>query len=269
MTEAIDNVSPYLSAYNVSNVNPASVEQLASGQAVKETSDAKSGVALSDQIFSYGSSLTQNIANSSNGIAVAQIAQAGLENQQGILAEIEKLTRQAIDTTNQTEKEFLQQEIVKQLDQYDEVAKATTLNNETILKTSGDNTDDISVVNNDDIIEMSKADTTSISDSLRFFLNEFDTNEDAMGNMLKNLQESEKQLASFSKDFKDAAEQLQISVQNAIATEASNVSQQTTLEIDYSKEVTDFNKTNLLAQMGYIMQVQPNAQQQKTISLLS
>jgi flagellin-like hook-associated protein FlgL len=270
MTEGIDNnISPYINAYNIHNVNPTSVEHLANTQALEETSDSQSSINLSDQIYSYGSTLTQNITNSTNGLAMAQLAQAGLENQQNRLAEIEKLTLQIMDTTDPAQKELLVNEISDQLDQYEEVANTTTLHNKALLKTSGDSSDDISIVNSESITEISKADTTSISDSLRFFLNEFDADENSMGNMLQTLHNSQKQLASFSNDFSDAADQLQASVKEAIMTEVNKSKSSTTLDIDYSKEVTDFSKSNILAQMGYIMQVQPNAQQQKTVSLLS
>jgi len=269
MTEAIN--SSYVNAYDVSSLSATSVERLASGQAINSASDDPSGLAISDQLRTQKSVLTQTIENSNSGIAMSQIAQGGMKEQANILSEIQTLSIQALNgTTSQEGREAIAQQISDYVDQYEQIAETTRYNDQTLLKAAGDVTDDLSIVGEEEIILMSKADTTSISDSLRTFLGDFATNRNSMENMLNTAKLGETELASFASDFGSASNALESSVRNAMTAETNTASARSTiLSTDYSKEVSDFSKSNLLTQIGYLMQTQANAHQQRNISLLS
>jgi len=222
-------------------------------------------------LYSQGNALSQTIANNNTGIAMSQIAQSGLQSQQEILSNIQTLSQQAMtSTTSQEGRDAIAQQISSYLDQFDQIAQSTTYNGKSLLTTSGDSTDDISVVGSDNIVGMSKADTTSVSDSLRSFLSDFASEEASMQNMLKTAKQGTDQLASYASDFGSASNALEVSTKTAMQNEVSTASARSTiLDTDYSKEVSSFSKSNLLTQVGYIMQVQSNAQQQKTIALLT
>lgn len=271
MADAINTNSPYVNAYDLNSVSSSQIERLASSKAINKASEDASGLAIAQQLFAEGNALSQTIANSNTGIAMSQIAQNGLSSQQNILSEIQTLSRQAMtSTTSQEGKEAIAQQISNYLDEFDRISEMTTFNGESLLKTAGDTSDDLSIVSEKEIVEISKADTTSISDSLRFFLNDFSTDTNAMENMMSTAKQGSEQLASFASDFGSASNALETATNNAMEAEVATASARSTvLNTDYAKESSDFNKTNLLTQIGYIMQVQPNAQQQKTISLLS
>jgi len=263
--------SSYVNAYNVNSVSASSVEKLSSGLAINKASDDASGLAIASQLGVQKSSLSQSIENTTSGIAVANIAQGGISNQQAILQEINTLTLQAMNGTTSAEgRDAISEQIGKYIEQYDQIANSTTYNGEQLLKTAGEVSDDMSIVGEDAIVEISKADTTSISDSLKSFLNDFATDPNAREGMLDSVNQGMAQLSSYASDYGSASNQLESMTRNYMAQETNTArSQSTIMDIDYSKEVSDFSKTNLLTQIGYMMQTQANAHQQRNIALLS
>ena len=119
-------------------------------------------------------------------------------------------------------------------------------------------------------IDMEKSDTLSISDTLKSLMSDFSTNPDSRNALLTTLDQSISQISSYQSDFGSASNALEASARNAIKMETEMASSQSTImDIDYSKEVSSFSKTNLLSQIGLMMQSQANAIQGRNISLLS
>jgi len=263
--------SSYVNAYNVENVSASSVEKLSSGLAINKASDDASGLAIADGFGSQKSTFSQSIENTISGVALSNIAQGAISNQKDILEQMNTLTLEAMNgTTNKDGREIIAQDIGKLIEQYDQIANGTTYNGNQLLKTNGDATDDVSIVADETIVDISKADTTSISDSLKSFLNDFATDPTAQEGMLETLNKGMTQLATYSSDYGSASNQLESMTRNYMSQETeSSRAQSTIMDIDYSKEVSDFSKSNLLTQVGYIMQTQANAHQQRNIALLS
>jgi flagellin len=263
--------SSYISAYNIDSISASSVEKLSNGLAINKASDDTSGLAIADSLGVQKSSLSQSVENTISGVALSNIAQSAISNQQDILEEINTLTLQAMTSTTSAEgRDAIAQQIDKYIEQYDQITNSTTYNGEQLLKTSGDSSDDMSVVGEDTIVEISKADTTSISDSLKSFLNDFPTDPNAQIGMLDAVSQGMTQLKTYASDYGSASNQLESMTRNYMTQETNTArAQSTIMDIDYSNEVADFSKTNLLTQVGYLMQTQANAQQQKNIALLS
>jgi len=263
--------SSYVNAYNVNNVNASSIERLSTGLAINKASDDASGLAIADKLGVQKSSLSQSVENTTSGIALTNIAQGGISNQQDILENINTLTLQAMNGTTSTEgREAIAQQIGKYIEQYEQIADTTTYNGEKLLTTAGDSTDDMSVVGQDAIVDISKADTTSISDSLKSFLGDFSSNPTSMENMLNTVNQGMTQLATYASDYGSSSNQLESMTRNYMTQETNTArAQSTIMDIDYGKEVSNFSKSNLLTQIGYLMQTQANAHQQRNIALLS
>ena len=101
-------------------------------------------------------------------------------------------------------------------------------------------------------------------------MSDFSTNPDSRNTLLTTLDQSMSQINSYQSDFGSASNALESSARNAIKMETEMASSQSTImDIDYSKEVSSFSKTNLLSQIGLMMQSQANAIQGRNISLLS
>lgn len=267
--------SSYTSLQNINDVQTNSLEKIGTALAINKASDDASGLAIADALGLQKSSVSQSLENMNSGIAMSNIAQSGLSSQEKILENIKTETLKAMNGTTSPEgRKAIQQQISKYIDQYNNIASDTTYNGKPLLKTSGDaNNDadnDISITDVDSTIEMKKADTTSISDTLKSFLGDFATNPTSMQNMLNAVDQGTNKLATYASNFGSASNAMVSSARNSISTEAQlSKAQSTILDIDYSKEISDFSKTNIMSQMGYVMQTQANANQQRNIDLLS
>ncbi len=263
--------SSYTSLPNINDVQSTSLEKIGSALAINSASDDASGLAIADALGLQKTSLTQTIDNMNSGIAMGNIAQSGISSQKEILENIKTETLKAMNaTTSQDGVDAIAEQISKYIDQYEQISNSTTYNGETLLKTAGDASDDLSIVGDESIIDMEKADTTSISDKLRTALSSFSNSRDDMANMLDVVDTGSTQLASYAADFAGAANAMESSARYSISTEKEiALAQSTILDIDYSKEVSDFSKSNIMAQVGMMVQSQANAIQNKNIDLLS
>jgi flagellin len=263
--------SSYTSLPNINDVQSTSLEKIGSALAVNSASDDASGLAIADALGLQKTSLSQTIDNMNSGIAMGNIAQSGISSQKELLEDIRTETLKAMNgTTSEEGVNAITNQISKYIDQYEQISNSTTYNGETLLKTSGDTSDDLSIVGDESIINMEKADTTSISDQLRSALSTFTNSKDDMANMLNVVDTGSTQLASFAADFSGATNAMESNARYSISTEKEiALSQSTILDIDYSKEVSDFSKTNIMAQIGMMAQSQAYAIQSKSIDLLS
>ncbi|MGB3751313.1 MAG: flagellin [Arcobacteraceae bacterium] len=263
--------SSYVNAYDISGLQQNSLEKIGSALAINKASDDPSGLAIGTSLGVEKSSLSQAVENMNSGIAMSNIAQGGLSSQQDILQNIHTETLKAMNgTMNEDDKDIIAQQINTYIEQFDTIANTTTYNGTTLLKTDGSTNDDISIVDKEATISMEKSDTLSISDTLKSLMSDFTTNPDSVTSMLDILDQGMNELASFQSDFGSAANAMESSARNSISTEKEIATAQSTImDIDYSKEVSSFSKTNLLTQIGLMMQTQANAVQGRNISLLS
>lgn len=268
MATLIDTTSPYISSYAANGLH--SVDKLASGHAINKASDDPSGLTVANGLQVHSRVLAQSIANSTSGIALANIAQSALHNQKDILSEIRQLTVQASsDTFNNDDRQVIANQIDKLLQGFESITESTNYNGEKLLQTTGESSDDLSIIGEEKIVSIYKADTASISDSLRTFLGEFPINPDARENMLNVLDQNINELANFANEFGSASQALESMVRNQLTNVTNNEKAKSIIaNTDFGQEVSDFSKTNLLNQVGYLMQTQANAHTQRTIAIL-
>jgi len=263
--------SSYVNAYDISGIQQSSIERLGNALAINKASDDPAGLAIGTELGVEKSSISQSIENMSSGIALNNIAQSGLSEQKELLSNIKDETLKAQNgTLSESDRDIIAEQINKYIEQYENIADSTTYNGNTLLKTDGSSSDDISIVGSDSIIAMEKSDTLSISDNLKSLMSDFSTNEESRTALLNTLDQSIDQVSSYQSDFGSASNALESSVRSEINTEVQLAkAQSTVLDIDYSEEVSTFSKNNLLSQIGLIAQTQANAVQGRSIALLS
>ncbi len=263
--------SSYTGLQGINDLQSSSLERISSGQAINKASDDASGLIIATNIGVEKSSISQSIENMNSGIAMSNIAQSGISSQKEILENIKTETLKAMNgTMNESDRNKISDRISKYVEEFDSIANSTTYNGTSLLKTDGTPNDDISIVDEDSTIDMEKADTLSVSDTLKAALTNFATDPNSMSNMLKAVDNGMDQLAEYASDYGGASNAMMSSARNSISTEKELASAQSTiLDIDYSKEVSDFSKTNIMSQIGYAMQTQANAVTARNISLLS
>jgi flagellin len=244
------------------------LRQVTSSDTAAQISKNTSTLAVSDGLKLQQRVLSQTIDNATNGIALANIAQEGLKQQSEILQRIYELT--STKTLNQEDNKMIVNEVDKLLQSFEDIAESTTYNGEVLLQISGDEADDdLSIAAEEKIVSIYKADTTTISDNLRIVLGEFFSNPASREGLLEVLKKGIDQLASFTSEYKNVSNTLEVSVEkNLTQTVNSANSRPKIADTDYGVEVTNYSKANVLAQMGYFMQTQANAHQNRTIDLL-
>lgn len=265
-------INPYNNnIQSLSGVQSGLLEKISSAQTINKAADDPSGMLIADQLGVQKSSLAQSVENYNSGIAMSNIAQSGISSQKEILENIRTETLKAMNgTTSDEGREAIANQISKYIDQYEQIANSTGYNGTELLKTSDDPTDDISVVGDESIIDMKKADTTSISDTLRSFMSSFSSDTSARDQLLNAVDDGTNQLNTFASDFGSAANMLESNAREAISRETNMSQAQSTItDIDYTKEVADFSKTNLMSQIALIVQSQANAVQSRSVPLLS
>jgi flagellin len=268
----MDINSSYTGLQGINHLQPASsLERIASGLAINKASDDASGLTIATNLGVAKNSISQSLENMNSGIAMTNIAQQGLSSQKEILENIKIETLKAMNgTMNENDREIIAQRIEKYIEQYDNVANQTKYNDMNLLKTDGTSNDDISIATSDSIINVEKSDTLGVSDGLKSLMQDFTTNPESMKKMLTSIGAGLNTLSDYAADFGSASNMMQSAARGAITTEKELAQARSTiLDIDYSKEVSNFSKTNIMTQIGLIMQTQANAIQSKNIALLS
>ena len=267
-----NNPSTYNNISNSSVSNANALERIATGLLINKASDNASGLAIADQLRTEGSTLSQTIDNANSGIAMANIAQGGMREQQNILSEIKSLTIQAQNGTTSAEgRDAIAKQINKYIDQYENIAEQTSYNGTQLLKSSGNPAqDDLSISGEEEIVNLQVADTTSISDDLRTLMTNFTTDPNSRSALLGKIDESTSQLSAMESDFGSASNALQSSVRNYMTAETNIANAESTIrDLNFTNGIANFNKTNLLSQAGYLVQAQSNAVQSRVLGLLS
>ena len=118
------------------NMNKA-LERLATGYRINRAADDAAGLYIADQLKTYAISLEQGTRNSQDGISIAQIAQASLQNVYNILNDIKsKAIEAANDSQDDATREIIQQDINKLVDVISKIFSDTEFNGKKIFKSS-------------------------------------------------------------------------------------------------------------------------------------
>ena len=265
-----NNSQVYLNDVNSSS--SLALERVAAGLAINKASDDASGLAIADMLRTETSSLGQSIENANSGIAMSNIAQGAMREQKQILEDIKTETLKAMTGTTSAEgREAIAQQINKYIDQFEQIAQQTNYNGEQLLTSTGDPAlDDLSISGEEEIVSLQKADTTSISDTLRTFMADFATNPNSMSGLLNAVDQGMNDLSSYESDFGSASNALESMARNYMTAETNTKSAESILrDLDFSSGIANFNKTNIQSQIGYLVQSQANAVQSRTVALLS
>ncbi|TCK06640.1 flagellin [Phorcysia thermohydrogeniphila] len=121
------------------NMNKA-LERLATGYRINRAADDAAGLYIADQLKTYAVSLEQATRNSQDGISIAQIAQAALQNVYNILNDIKsKAIEAANDSQDNATRQIIQQDINKLVDVISKIFSDTEFNGKNIFS-GGPNT---------------------------------------------------------------------------------------------------------------------------------
>ena len=119
---------------NVQNSLTTTYQRLSSGMRINSAKDDAAGLQIADRLTSQINGLNQGNRNASDGIALAQTVEAGLDEVSGMLQKIRTLAVQANNGTNTMEdKKALTKEASALATEINRIAKQTTFAGKTIL----------------------------------------------------------------------------------------------------------------------------------------
>lgn len=124
----------YSSDFTLVNLNQTelqlnkSLERLSTGFRINRAADDAAGYFIANQLKQYAASLEQGTRNANDGISIAQIAQGALKEVYNILVDIKKKVIQASNTSDDTSRGQIQQDINSLADAIAKIFKDTEFN---------------------------------------------------------------------------------------------------------------------------------------------
>ena len=126
---------------NVNNSLTTTYQRLSSGMRINSAKDDAAGLQIADRLTSQINGLNQGNRNASDGIALAQTMEAGMDEISGMLQKIRTLAVQANNGTNTKEdRDALSKEASALVSEIQRISQQTTYGGKKILK--GAKTDD-------------------------------------------------------------------------------------------------------------------------------
>ncbi len=124
----------------VNNQLTTTYQRLSSGMRINSAKDDAAGLQIADRLTSQINGLNQGNRNASDGIALAQTIESGMDEISGMLQKMRTLTVQAANGTNSTEdRRALSKEASALATEINRIATQTTFAGKTVLNGTGDN----------------------------------------------------------------------------------------------------------------------------------
>ncbi len=119
---------------NVNNSLTTTYQRLSSGMRINSAKDDAAGLQIADRLTSQINGLNQGNRNASDGIALAQTIESGMDEMSGMLQKIRTLAVQASNGTNSSEdRAALAKEATALVNEMSRIAKQTTYGGKTVL----------------------------------------------------------------------------------------------------------------------------------------
>ncbi len=245
-----------------------SLERIATGLSINDAADNAASLSIADSLKIQRSELAQSLENLNSGIAATTIADKAIDSQIDILSDMRTKTLEAMNgSTSAQAKDSIQNELQKMMDDFQNIASSTTFANQSLLTNqSGDAQFNVETADNTTSIILPSTDT--IGEELQTLLNDFSS--DGLTNILNKIDSSVDQLQNIQSDFGSAAQQMQSEARNTISSQVNMARANSSLtDIDFGAEITDFSRSNIMSQVGYLVATQANAVQEQSVRLLS
>jgi flagellin len=139
-----------------------SLSRLSSGLRINTAADDASGMVIADSLKSQGNALGQAIKNANDAIGIVQTADKAMDEQIKILDTIKtKATQAAADGQSADSRSAIQNDIVKLMEELDNISNSTTFNGLSLLSGSFTNKEFQIGAYSNQTVRVSVGDTTS------------------------------------------------------------------------------------------------------------
>ena len=251
------------------NALSTAIERLSSGLRINSAKDDAAGQSIATRFTANIRGLTQAARNANDGISISQTAEGALEEITSNIQRIRELTVQALNGSNDTEDlASIQSEISQRRAEVTRIIDQTSFNGKQVLKDGG--TLNIQVGAKDDqIITVNlgslKTDSTSLNiDGIDVTATGFQSAGylAILDNSLKVITELRGDLGAVQNRFESTISNITNTVNNLSAAR-SRIE-----DADYSVEVSEMTRNQILQQAGTAVLAQANQIPQNVLALL-
>lgn len=253
------------------------LEKVAAAKELTKAADDPALLAISDLFKTNESGLTQGVENVTNALSYLNIGDEALNEQSTLLDSVkEKLVEASTDTTNDEQRAIIKNEINDILTQFNNIASTTNYNGENILQSSLEDRSESSGLGvqigtqTGDYVSSNPIQSNLEGLDLTSLLNETNFTAETANSYIETVDNALTKLNDFRSEISSTANQLESSFTTLSSQVVNNSSALSGISnVDYSKEVSNFSKQNILAQVGAFGQAQANnINQQSVLKLL-
>lgn len=262
---------------SVTNLNPSSQTHLDKAHEASKTEqpqkDEALNLSISDIYNKKRDELSKTFQSLNEGLAINEISKRGLEKQAELIKNVEDTLYNAKESKDFEEnKNDLKAELVDELNKFNEIADTTTYKNEKLLTVDKKEDNNILTVSTkDQVFTLNKPETKEISSSLaqNFKENSFSSEND-IDSALYETASANNKLNELIDNFNNTEEKIERSARDTISEQIQLSKENSSLrDIDFGAETSDFSKTNVNSQLGFLVGSQANIVQDQSVRLLS
>ncbi|MDD2887848.1 MAG: hypothetical protein PHY66_08585 [Aliarcobacter sp.] len=256
---------------NISTLNTSSslnLDKVNSSKSVSKISEDSTNLYI-NEYNKKRDELSSNVQSLNDGIAVTKIAQDSIDKQQSYLRNIQTKLENADTYQNKND---LKQSINEDLRNFNQVAYDTKYKRENIIASNYyDDKATIDVNTKNANFSIEKPNTPTYANDIFELSNSSDLNNpEALQALSSKVQNSSNQLQNTYDKFTEFGNRLEYSARETIKEQVDLYNEnKTNKDRNFGNDSTDFSKTNVNANMGYLAASQANIVQAQSVRLLS
>ena len=253
----------------------ASIGRLSSGQRINSAGDDAAGLGISEALKANLRGLAQAQRNANDGVSLSQVAEGGMNEQQGIVSRMRELAVQSANATiGNTERGYIQTEFKQLQDEVNRIGAVNEFNGQKLLdgSASAGLTFQVGAQNTaNDRLSMSitRLTTSTLGGSTLYIaaasLSTVTNAQNAIGAFDKAIQ----QLSSARAKVGAVQNRMQVSISNlGMQQENLAAANSRIRDVDVANETANLSKGQILSQAGLAVLAQANQLPQAALSLL-
>jgi hypothetical protein len=256
---------------NISTLNTSSslnLEKISSSKSISKISEDGANLYI-NEYNKKRDELSSNVQSLNDGIAITKIAQDSIDKQQSYLKNIQTKLENADLYENKND---LKQSINEDLRSFNQVAYETKFKRENIIASNYyDDKATIDVNTKSANFSIEKPNTPTYANEIFELSNSSDLNNpEALKELASKVQTSSNQLQNTYDKFTEFGNRLEYSARETIKEQVDLYNEnKMAKDKNFGNDSTDFSKTNVNANMGYLAASQANIVQAQSVRLLS
>ena len=256
---------------NISTLNTSSslnLDKVGSSKSVSKISEDSTNLYI-NEYNKKRDELSLSVQSLNDGIAITKIAQNSIEKQQDYLSNIQT----KLENINSYEnKNDIKQSINEDLRNFNQVAYETKFKRENIIATDYyDDKKSIDINTKSANFSIEKPNTPTYANEIFELSNNSDLNNSTdLEEVASKVRTSSNQLQNTYDDFTEFGNKLEFSAKETIKAQVDLYNEnKINKDRNFGQESTDFSKTNVNANQGYLAASQANIVQAQSVRLLS